>query len=63
MKNLEKGRQRTTPTYGAVQDDEGDKENPMNAQRGALLNGAKARLIFALCLCILIVIAEIVGNE
>eukprot|EP00057_Strongylocentrotus_purpuratus_P032447 XP_787679.3 PREDICTED: zinc transporter 2 [Strongylocentrotus purpuratus] len=62
MMNLEKGRQRTTPSYGAVKDDEGDKDNPINAKRGALLNGAKARLIFALCLCMLIVIAEIVGS-
>ncbi|XP_041481865.1 zinc transporter 2-like isoform X2 [Lytechinus variegatus] len=64
MKNLEKGRQRNTPTYGAMKDEtnEGMNENPINHQRQVLLKGAKTRLIFALLLCILVVIAEIVGS-
>eukprot|EP00057_Strongylocentrotus_purpuratus_P032465 XP_787743.4 PREDICTED: zinc transporter 2 [Strongylocentrotus purpuratus] len=51
-------------SYGALKEETmaESEENPINAQRQVLLKGAKARLIFALSLCTLIVIAEIIGS-
>ncbi|XP_054750539.2 proton-coupled zinc antiporter SLC30A2-like [Lytechinus pictus] len=49
-------------SYGALKSDDTNKESPINPQRQVILEGAKLRLIFALSLCTLIVIAEIVGS-
>ncbi|XP_071492301.1 proton-coupled zinc antiporter SLC30A2-like [Diadema antillarum] len=65
MADLKKLRSGRESNYGALVEDESPREspeNPLNMERQSRLRGARNRLLFAMTLCILLLLAEVVGS-
>ena len=64
MKNLTKLEEGDPKYYGALEGDHDATQDtsPLNGARQGVIDGARKRIIFALSLCTLLLIAEIVGK-